>query len=122
MHTLLKECEACSDLSHLLKQIDCTILYLSKNRDFSIKYNVELYFNQNEFNDLVRYKRIVERRIYSCNYPDATIKTSDIIAYATKLAFRDGNCSQCESCFPEQSTASPNSTTSTSTTTTSNTP
>ena len=116
MHSLLKKCTNCDTLEELSKKIECTILYLAKNKNNSLKYNVNVYFDQSTFNSLVRYKRIIERRMYDCDYPSSCIKTGDIISFVTKLAFRGSHCSVCENCFPELSTSS------SSTTSTSNTP
>lgn len=118
MHTIIKACTNCGTLDELLAKIECTILYLAKNKNNSLKYNVEVYFNQDDFNTLVRYKRILTRRRVDCDYPSACIKTSNIISYITKLAFRGSGCSICESCFPEI----PQSNSSTTSSTTSNTP
>lgn len=117
MHILIKECESCDSLASLYDKVECTILYLAKNKDNSLKYNVNIYFDQTIFNDLVRWKRILERRIHSCTYPCSSIKTSNIIAHVAKLAFRE-NCNLCDVCFPEESSSE----TSTTSTTTSNTP
>lgn len=119
MHTILKDCENCNELEAIYNKIECTLLYLARNKDASLKYNVDVYFNQDLFNDLMRYKRIIGKRLTGCSYPCSSIKTSDIIAKAAFLVFRDANCSQCEDCFPEQTTETP---TTSSTTTTSNTP
>ena len=119
MHTLLKTCTNCDTLKELYAKIECTILYLAKNKNNSLKYNVDTYFNQDDFNSLVRYKRIVARRMVDCDYPSPCIKTADIISYITKLAFRSGNCSVCEDCFPELGHSNSSSS---SSSTTSNTP
>ncbi len=122
MHVLLKECDSCNDLQSAYNKVECTILYLARNKDASLKYNVQVYFDQDLFNDLVRYKTILGKRLKSCTYPCSSIKTSDIIARANFLAFRDGNCSQCQTCFDEEPQTSSSSSTTTSTTTTSSTP
>ncbi len=118
MHTILKECNGCDDLQAVYDKIECTLLYLANNKNNSLKYNVSVFFDEELFKDLARYKKIIYKRIRNCNYPCSTIKTSELIARASFLAFRDGNCSRCENCFPEI----PIETTSTTSTTTSATP
>lgn len=114
----LTECTNCNELSTLYNKLECTILYLAQNKWQTLAYNTSAYFDQKLFNKLVRYKRIVGERMHNCTYPAPDIKTADIINQAALIAFRDGNCSQCESCFPELETNSSSSTTSSTTSTT----
>lgn len=122
MKSVLNQCTSCGSLRSLLDGIECTLLYLAKNKDNSLKYNVDTYFDQELFTKLVRYKRVLNRRIYDCDYPCSTIKTSRLIALVSHLVFRE-NCSLCPDCFPELDNPSPSSSSTTSSsTTTSNTP
>lgn len=98
MHSVLVKCESCNDLSILYKKIECSILYMIQRKHAIQKYNLEDNLNQEKWDDLVRYKRIIGNRIYDCSYPSDCIKTSSIIEKASQLAFKEDNCSQCELC------------------------
>lgn len=98
MHSILKKCENCGDLNILLSKIECTILFMLKRKHSIDIYNLEDNFDEERFKSLLRYKRVIGKRIYDCFYPSTNIKTSDLIQQASLLAFRDSNCSECQTC------------------------
>jgi len=99
MQIKLKTCDC--DIDALLAKIECTIFYITKQKYYSLVYNTSYKFDADLLKQLVRYKNILNKRKYNCTYPCPSIKTRDIISHVNTIAFRDGNCSQCESCFPE---------------------
>lgn len=98
MHSILKKCKNCEDLSLLLSKIECTIIFMLKKKHSIQVYNLEDNFDEDRLKSLFRYKRVLNKRIYDCSYPSKNIKTSDLIQQASLLAFRGEDCSECQTC------------------------
>lgn len=111
------ECSYCNSLEQLYKRLECSILDLSINKYNSYAYNVDSYFDQTLMNDLIRYKRIINSRMYNSAYPCCTINLDDIITKAALIAYVS-DCNDCEDCFPTIPTSTTTTTTSFNTTTT----
>lgn len=113
----LTHCTNCDSLEKLLESIECTLVYLIKRKYYSLIYNVN--YCEDSYKDLLRYRRIIEKRIYNSTYPCVSVKISTIIEQAKKLVI-DEDCSRCAECDIEIP-ATVYSTTTTSTTSTSTT-
>lgn len=94
----IQECEACSDLDHLLEKIDCTLLFLTKKEYNRISYNLDGDSHLKHIQKLLRYKSVIIKRKYNCTYPSDCISTQNLITQATILAFRHHKCSECTDC------------------------
>src|SRR4051812_31680608 len=62
-------CTNCQSLQQLLCQIDESLYQRIRNKWYSVIYNADTYFNSSVYKDLLRYKRIVQGRIYNPSYP-----------------------------------------------------
>lgn len=111
------ECTYCNSLESLSERLDCSILDMALNKYSSVVHNTQSYFDQILMNDLVRYRRILNRRLYNNQYPCCTINLEDIITKATLLSYSD-NCNKCQDCFPLLPGTTSTTTTTTSSTTT----
>ena len=100
---ILKGCTTCGSLEELSKLIDCTLAEMAKNRYYSIIYNVELPFDQSQFKKLLRYKRILNRRLTITNYLTYGFDVQDLIFNIKRLVLLE-DCSKCPTCFPLLST------------------
>lgn len=107
----INECQDCESLKSLLKQVDCSLQNLLRNKLNTEKYNVDLYFSTEKSKALYHYKRILTKKIFNPFYLN-DIDSQDIIFQVKKILF--GNCSTCIQC---EDTTTTSSTTSTSTTT-----
>lgn len=114
----LTNCTTCGTLEELLSDIDCTIIYNATKKYNSIVYNLEACLNSRLLRDLLRYKRILNNRLYDATYPCSSIAVDKIITQAS-LIVREEDCSRCKECDIEvlPSTTSTTTTTTTSTTT-----
>jgi len=99
--TLLKKCDNCDNLKTLYAKVECTILYMIHKKHSILIYNLGDVFDESKYKDLVRYKRILEKRMYDSNYPSSHVSSSQLIARISELAFKDESCSTCETCFPD---------------------
>lgn len=118
-HFQIVSCTNCNSLKELYNEIECTLVDLIKRKWTNAQYNTSLSFNQSLYDDLVRYKRVVYKRLFNPAYPAVGVDVQDIITQVKLRVYKSGDCSQCTSCFPpeEGSTSSTTSTTSSSTTT-----
>lgn len=98
MHNLLSTPKGFKDL---LDRIECSVLFMIKKKQAILVYNLEDSFDEDRYKDLLRYKRVINNRIYDCNYPCSSIDSPTLIEKVNQLAFREGNCSQCITCFPD---------------------
>ena len=114
-HFTTQGCSNCGSLREVYDSIECTIVDLIKRKFTNLHYNTSLSFNQGLYNDLVRYKRVVGNRLYNPSYPCSSIDYQDIITQVKLRAYKNGECSQCTTCFPASDNTS-SSTTSSSTT------
>ena len=51
----------------------------------SVVYNADIYFNESVYKDLLRWKRIIERRVINGTYPCEGIDSQDIISRVINL-------------------------------------
>lgn len=113
----MKFCENCDVLYDMYSQLECSILQFSKNKWTNQSYNTDLYFDLDHFRDLLRLKRIVQKRLQNQNYPCDRWTTQDLVGYIVKNLYKSHSCIPCPckefTNFLETSTTS---TTSTSTT------
>jgi len=118
----LTNCTTCGSLEELLSDIDCTIIYNASKKYNSIAYNLGICLNSRLLRDLLRYKRILNNRLYDATYPCSSIPVNKIINQASFIV-REEDCSRCKECDIEvlESTTTTSTTTSTTTTTTSTT-
>ena len=114
----LTNCTTCGTLEELLSDIDCTIVYNAVKKYNSIAYNLGVCLNSRLLRDLLRYKRILNNRLYDATYPCSSISVDKIITQASFIV-REEDCSRCKECDIDvlPSTTSTTSTTTTSTTT-----
>lgn len=103
INPIFKECTTCGSLEELVKYIDCTIAEMAKNRYYSVIYNIVLPFDSRKFKKLLRYKRILQRRLTISNYPDYRFNVQDLIFNIKRLVLLE-DCSQCATCFPTLTT------------------
>lgn len=86
-------CSQCSVLLDLYDKIDCSVANLAKNKWANTAYNVSLYFEGNRYEDLLRYKRIVYRKI--TNSKNIDICDEDLVTLVTKELYKIGKCPKC---------------------------
>lgn len=101
MHSILSKCDNCEGLDTLYKKIECTILFMVKKKHAILIYNLDEKFDSLRLESLIRYKRIIGKRMRDCNYPASHVKNSQLISIVSRLAFKGENCSECETCFPD---------------------
>lgn len=82
---LLQGCSNCSSLKSLLEQIDSSLCKRITNKWYQEIYAADTYFNKDVYRDLMRYKRILERRVVEGTYPCKDIDSQDIISKITLL-------------------------------------
>lgn len=97
MIEITRECDDCPDLQDVLKDIDCTLLDLSKNFHSSIIYGVETFFDQALYTRLLRWKRIITGRIYNCHYPCSLYSPNELLTIPRLLSYKK-ECSRCPEC------------------------
>lgn len=97
MIEITRECDDCPDLQHVLKDIDCTLLDLSKNFHASIIYGVETFFDQVLYTRLLHWKRIITGRLYNCNYPCSLYTPNELLTIPRLLSYKT-DCSRCPEC------------------------
>lgn len=98
------QCNNCDALKAAYKRIECTILDLMRNKYYNISYNSGLYFSQELVNKLIRWRRVINSRLFNPKYPCSEIDTQDIIKLAVTHAYYKDNCSLCLECFPSENT------------------
>lgn len=86
----LSECKDCSNLSHLVCQIDDKIAYYTKNMFNNMTLMICADYNEDVLSRLLHYKRILTNRTYNCDYAahgactcdctEVTYSTADIIS------------------------------------------
>lgn len=59
----ITQCEECSDILHLIEEIDCMIFQLSKTVYNNIVFMLNLHVNYMSILDLLHYKRILEYKL-----------------------------------------------------------
>lgn len=97
MHTSqFKKCDNCCTLEELYKKVDCSIYQLMKNKWTGATYNVDAYFCADLYKTLLRYKRILYKRLYNATYPASCYTNEDLIAAVTKLLYRASDCPECK--------------------------
>ena len=114
----ITKCNNCDALKTAYNRVECTILDLMRNKFTNITYNTTQFFCQELLNRLIRYKRVINSRLFNPKYPCSLIETQDIITLVVTHAYADPECSLCPPCFPGGTTTT-TSTSTTSTTTTS---
>ncbi len=73
-------CESCRTLKCLLPLIDAKLEKLIRNKWYTDSYAASLYFDDDLYSILLRYKRIVSKRIFNPKYPDVHFDSQDIIS------------------------------------------
>ena len=101
MHNILVKCDNCDGLKTLYAKVECSILYMMHRKHAINIYNLGDIFDETRYKNLIKYKRILEKKMFDNTYPSTKILTSQLIARISELAFKDENCSSCEDCFPE---------------------
>jgi hypothetical protein len=99
----IQQCSNCSSIKELYSKIQCSILFLTKNKLNNSKFNTTLYFDRGRFQDLQVYERVARRRMFNSGYPSNDIDNQDIITRLMELV-DERECSQCTDCFPELET------------------
>lgn len=113
----ISQCSNCGSLREIYKEIECTLIDLIKRKWANAQYNTALSFNQSLYDDLVRYKRVVYKRMFNPAYPCVSVDVQDIITQVRLRVYKPGTCSMCADCFPPGTEDTTTSTSSTSTTT-----
>lgn len=75
-----KDCSTCSTLKCLLPLIDKKLEKLIKNKWNTDSYAASLYFDDNVYSILLRYKRIISKRIFNPKYPSGEFDSQDLIS------------------------------------------
>lgn len=117
----LIECTTCGSLEEVQSAIDCTLVYHINKKYNALVYNLDCCFDDRLYRDLLRYKRILQNRLYDAVYPCSDIAVDKIVTQAALLALPD-DCNRCTDCdidiLSSTTTTTSTSTTTTSTTTT----
>lgn len=113
----IAKCSNCGSLKHLYDEVECSLLDMMNRKWINTQFNTSLKFDQSLYNDLVRYKRLLYKRMFNPTYPSPSIDVQDIITQATLRVYKKGDCSQCVDCFPPIPISPTTTSTSTSTTT-----
>ena len=93
----LTKCTNCESLEELTAFLECTLVHLAKGKYNSEIYNLNYCPDMHRFKSLMRYKRILKRRLYDPTYPCSSVKISDIITQVSLLVDQE-NCSRCFEC------------------------
>lgn len=64
----LTECKDCKNLSNLLSEIDKKLAYYARNAYNNLTLMVCLQYEPDVISDLLRYKDILTKRMYNCDY------------------------------------------------------
>lgn len=118
MHTAqFKICENCHDLRQLYEELSCSVLQFSKNKWTNQTFNTSLHYDHEHFRDLLRIKRIVEKRLFNADYC-RKFSSQDVIGLIVRNLYKGKSCQPCP-CkdFEGFLNTSTTSTTSTSSTT-----
>jgi len=97
MNPITRECQDCPDLQELLSDIDCTLLDLVKNKYNSVIYGIQECCDDELYNQLVNYKRIITARTYNPHYPCSEYSSNELLSKVRLLAYKK-NCSRCPEC------------------------
>lgn len=100
---IIQQCKNCNSLIELQKKLKCTILFLVNRKLNGRRFNINAPIDQKQFRDLQVYDRIIKKKLINHTYPCAGIDNQDIVTKLSAIVQED-ECSQCEDCFPEQST------------------
>lgn len=116
-------CKDCGSLEEMMKRIDCSLLGLVKNKWANQSYATTLYFDRERYDRLMRYKRIIQRRLMNSAYVRGCVSNGSLTSLITKLLYRSDSCRDCpcEDFTDFISTSSTSSTSSTTTNTSSST-
>lgn len=99
----INQCQDCSSLKQLLKEIDCSLQNFLRNKLNNENYNVETYYCSDSVRALAQYKRVLNRKIYNPQYL-CGIDSQDIIFQVRKILF--GTCGTCITCEEDSTTSS----------------
>jgi len=76
----INQCDTCKTLKCLLGRIDEKLYKMIKNKHQQDAFAATLPFNDDLYSILLRYKRIVEKRIYNPSYPSKKWDNQDLIS------------------------------------------
>jgi hypothetical protein len=98
--TILTECKDCNSLKDQLNKLKCTLLLKTKKKYHALIYNLAYKKQDDKIKDVIRWQKLIEKRIYNCSYPDSAFTNQDILLKLNNISVKD-DCSQCPTCFPE---------------------
>jgi hypothetical protein len=100
---IIQQCSNCNSIKELYSKLQCTVLFLVKNKYNNRRFNTNLYTNRELSQDLKVYERVLRKRMFNSGYPSSSIENQDIIGRVTSIV-HEKECSFCTSCFPELET------------------
>ena len=77
----ITNCKECSDIPHLIEEINCKIADMSMRLYNNIVFSLNLHISYTSMLDLLNYKRILEKKLVNINYLceyDVAIITSKV--------------------------------------------
>lgn len=92
----MEQCTICTSLEELQKKLDCTIALYSKKKYSALIYNLAPCCDI-KLRDLLRYKRILLKRLKEPTYPCPSINIQDILTEITLLV-DNTPCNKCPDC------------------------
>lgn len=91
----LKQCTDCDSLLSLYNKVVCSIYQLIKNKWIGHTYNSDLYFDADLYGTLIRFKRVLYKRLFNQEYPSECFSNQDIITTVNKLLYKQNDCQKC---------------------------
>lgn len=106
MNPITRECEDCASLQDVLADIDCTLLDVTNRKYNALIYNTQDCCNEELYNDLIWWKRIITGRLYNCFYPCSSYTSNELLSYVRLLTYktRCSRCPECEEIIPSTTT------------------
>ena len=84
----ITECNSCVTMKCLLSKLDDKIFKMIKNKHNQDAFAATLAFDDDLYSILLRYKRILEKRVYNSSYPSKKFDNQDIISKVTLYLYK----------------------------------
>ena len=88
----IQTCQNCGSLQDLLDKINLKIWELSLQRLQTLQYNLSTFPDQGKVNDLLHYRRIVQKRLYNASYPCSQYTVQDLMRLVLPLVYSTKKC------------------------------
>lgn len=89
----LSTCTQCQSISALYRQVDCSVFQLTRNNWTNQSYGTKLYYDSELLKDLLKYKRILEKKMINSNYLNIT--ASKLASLLATRMYKPVGCPEC---------------------------